>query len=125
MREIELQGAGAAAGCHCCVRLGAWVLVPQQYRSRVLLRHVFWPCALQCALRSAAGYPQIFLLSGVYPGTYFFNICFMVVRLQTFGCPHRRLVIFDDPSEAPITGMAQWLSHRAALHLGEDMTETR
>ena len=23
-------GAGAAAGCRCCVRLGAWVLVPLQ-----------------------------------------------------------------------------------------------
>ena len=116
---VPLQGATAV----CAWELGCWC---RSSTARGCCCDMFFGpvrCSVPCGVLQ--GTHKSFCYRGSILAHIFFNICFMVVRLQTFGCPHRRLVIFDDPSEAPITGMAQWLSHRAALHLGEDMTETR
>ena len=64
-------GAGAAAGCRCCVRLGAWVLVPLQGRCRVRLG-AWVPCRVQllCAFAAAVCSLELGYVARVHFGAW-------------------------------------------------------
>ena len=76
---LERLGAGSAAGCRCCVRLGAWVLALLQGAAAVLqakkevpARAMEYMGAGACVGCRCCTARKDCLLSGVRAGIYFF-----------------------------------------------------